>query len=145
MVFILLGCLALLVLVTAGRAGKPVRIRREWRFVSAAAAIAVLTGAAYLAFREAWIPAVVLLGLGVSLMGSARINVRRKATAATAAPREPMSADEARSILGVGPQATREEIQAAYSRLMRMAHPDKGGTSGLAAQLNAARDRLLSK
>jgi hypothetical protein len=26
---------------------------------------------------------------------------------------------------------------------MRMAHPDKGGTSGLAAQLNAARDRLL--
>jgi hypothetical protein len=26
-----------------------------------------------------------------------------------------------------------------------MAHPDKGGTSGLAAQLNAARDRLLKK
>ncbi len=24
-----------------------------------------------------------------------------------------------------------------------MAHPDKGGTAGLAAQLNAARDRLL--
>lgn len=143
MVFILLGCLALLVLVTAGRAGRPVRIRREWRFVSAAAAIAVLTGAAYLAFREAWIPAVVLLGLGVSLMGSARINVRR--TPAAAPVPERMSADEARSILGVGPQATREEIQAAYSRLMRMAHPDKGGTSGLAAQLNAARDRLLSK
>jgi len=28
---------------------------------------------------------------------------------------------------------------------MRLAHPDKGGTSGLAAQLNAARDRLLGK
>jgi hypothetical protein len=28
-------------------------------------------------------------------------------------------------------------------RLMRSVHPDKGGTSGLAAQLNAARDRLL--
>jgi curved DNA-binding protein CbpA len=54
-----------------------------------------------------------------------------------------MSLDEARSILGVGADATREEIQAAYSRLMRLAHPDKGGTSGLAAQLNAARDRLL--
>jgi hypothetical protein len=26
---------------------------------------------------------------------------------------------------------------------MRMAHPDKGGTAGLAAQLNAARDKLL--
>ena len=34
-------------------------------------------------------------------------------------------------------------FEAAYNRLMRMAHPDKGGTSGLAAQLNAARDRLL--
>jgi hypothetical protein len=26
---------------------------------------------------------------------------------------------------------------------MRMAHPDTGGTTGLASQLNAARDRLL--
>jgi curved DNA-binding protein CbpA len=51
---------------------------------------------------------------------------------------------EARSILGVGPQASRAEIQAAYARLIRMAHPDKGGTAGLAAQLNAARDRLLN-
>jgi curved DNA-binding protein CbpA len=56
-----------------------------------------------------------------------------------------MSADEARSILGVGPEATPEEVQAAYTRLMRLAHPDKGGTSGLAAQLNAARDRLIRK
>ena len=31
------------------------------------------------------------------------------------------------------------------TRLMRAVHPDKGGTAGLAAQLNAARDRLLSK
>jgi len=56
-----------------------------------------------------------------------------------------MSLTEARSILGVDAEATREEIQTAYTRLMRMAHPDKGGTSGLAAQLNAARDRLLSE
>ncbi|HQP19187.1 MAG TPA: DnaJ domain-containing protein, partial [Phenylobacterium sp.] len=52
---------------------------------------------------------------------------------------------EARSILGVGPQATTAEIQAAYARLMRVAHPDAGGTDGLAAQLNAARDRLLKR
>jgi curved DNA-binding protein CbpA len=54
-----------------------------------------------------------------------------------------MSAAEARRILGVGEGATPQEIQAAYSRLMRAVHPDKGGTAGLAAQLNAARDRLL--
>jgi curved DNA-binding protein CbpA len=53
-----------------------------------------------------------------------------------------MSLDEARAILGVGPTATAPEIRAAYTRLMRRAHPDQGGTSGLAAQVNAARDRL---
>lgn len=53
--------------------------------------------------------------------------------------------DEARAILGVGPNATEAEIREAHSRLMRVAHPDKGGTSGLAAQLNAARDRLLKR
>jgi len=144
MVLIILGCLALLVLVTVGRAGKPVQIRREWRFISAAAAIATLMAAAYLAFREAWVPAVVLLGLAVSLMGSARIN-RRPRAPAPAPAREPMTLTEARSILGVSAGASAEEIQAAYTRLMRMAHPDKGGTTGLASQLNAARDRLLGK
>jgi DnaJ-class molecular chaperone len=56
-----------------------------------------------------------------------------------------MSLKDAQSVLGVGPEATPEEIQAAYTRLMRMAHPDKGGTTGLATQLNAARDRLLEE
>jgi curved DNA-binding protein CbpA len=54
-----------------------------------------------------------------------------------------MSAAEARSILGVEPDATPDQIRSAYTRLMQRAHPDKGGTTGLAAQLNAARDRLL--
>jgi curved DNA-binding protein CbpA len=54
-----------------------------------------------------------------------------------------MSTADARSILGVEPQATTAEIKAAYTRLMQRAHPDKGGSAGLAAQLNAARDRLL--
>ncbi len=54
-----------------------------------------------------------------------------------------MSLAQARSILGVGPAATAADIRAAYKRLMRRAHPDLGGTSGLAAQLNAARDRLI--
>ena len=56
-----------------------------------------------------------------------------------------MSPDQARSILGVGPQASADEIQAAYLRLIRRNHPDQGGSSGLAAQLNAARDVLLGK
>ena len=143
MIYVILGALVLLVLVSAGRRGQPIRIRREWRFISGAGAVAALIAAALLAIKEAWIPAVLLLGLAVSLMGSARFNPRRRAPAAV--QREPMSADEARSILGVGPDATRAEVQAAYRRLMERVHPDKGGAAGLAAQLNAARDRLLKK
>lgn len=142
MIFLILGCLALLALVYVGRSGKPVRIRREWRFLPATGAIVCLLGAALLAIREAWLPAVVLGLLGLSLMGTARVNLRRRVVPA---PTEPMSEAQARSILGVGPDARPEEIQAAYSRLIQMAHPDKGGTSGLAAQLNAARDRLIGK
>lgn len=54
-----------------------------------------------------------------------------------------MSLAEARSTLGVGPEAGETEIRAAYDRLIRRVHPDAGGAPGLAAQLNAARDRLL--
>lgn len=141
MIFIILGCLVLLVLVSVGRSGKPVRVRREWRFLSTAGAIVCLLGGALMAIKEAWIPAVVLFAIGLSLMGSARVNLRRRPAPVT----ERMSLEEARSILGVGPDATREDIQAAYRRLMERVHPDKGGAAGLAAQLNAARDRLLRK
>ena len=139
--YLIIGALVLLALVTAGRSGRPVRIRREWRFLSSAAAIAAFAAAALLAIREAWLPALLLAGFGLSLALSSRIDTRR----APPPPRERMSLDEARSILGVGPDAGREEIQAAYTRLMRLAHPDTGGTSGLAAQLNAARERLTGK
>jgi curved DNA-binding protein CbpA len=47
-------------------------------------------------------------------------------------------------VLGVAPDADAEAVQAAYVRLMRRVHPDTGGAPGLAAQLNAARDRLTS-
>lgn len=140
MLFPLLGCLLLLVLVTAGRAGRPVKVRREWRFLSASGAIAAFAAAAFFGVREAWAAALVLAAVGLSLAVSARVN---PGSNPAPQPREKMSLDEARSILGVGPEATRAEIRAAYTRLIRMAHPDAGGTAGLAAQLNAARDRLL--
>lgn len=52
---------------------------------------------------------------------------------------------DARRLLGVGESATSAEIESAYRRLMLRAHPDHGGTDGLAAQLTAARDRLIKK
>ena len=50
---------------------------------------------------------------------------------------------EAYQILGLQPEASHEEIQAAYRRLIQRVHPDHGGSSYLAARLNRARDILL--
>lgn len=138
MIYLALGCAALALFLMATR-GKPVFKRREWRFLSGALALAAFTGAAWVGVRGGWGSAIVLIVLGLWFA----VSTRR--TGMAAAPSSRMSADEARRILGVEEGASREEVQAAYTRLMRLAHPDKGGTAGLAAQLNAARDRLLSK
>jgi membrane protein implicated in regulation of membrane protease activity len=73
----------------------------------------------------------------------ARLVLQRK-PAAPPAP-DSMTDQRARSVLGVRQDASAQEIQAAYLRLIQTVHPDRGGTSGLAAELNAARDRLLRR
>ena len=54
-----------------------------------------------------------------------------------------MDRAEAYQILGLQPDASPEQIRAAYRRLIQRVHPDHGGTSYLAARLNWARDLLL--
>ena len=52
---------------------------------------------------------------------------------------------EARSILGVGSDATVDDVRAAHRRLLSAVHPDKGGSAELASRVNAARDVLLRR
>ncbi len=54
-----------------------------------------------------------------------------------------MSREEAYRVLGLEQGATNDEIRAAHRKLMLQNHPDKGGTSYLAAKINQAKDVLL--
>jgi hypothetical protein len=54
-----------------------------------------------------------------------------------------MTRREALRVLGLEEGASVEAINVAYRRLMAANHPDRGGSSYLAAKINEARDILL--
>ena len=56
-----------------------------------------------------------------------------------------MSRAEALKVLGLEAGATEDQIRSAHRRLILQIHPDKGGTSYLAAKINEAKDVLLGR
>lgn len=118
-----------------------------------------IAGARRVVLLERW-PSVVLglaallavargqIWLAIGLAGAAALAwVLAPRPARRGAQPRPINPEDAaaRRILGVGPNATAEEIRAAYRAKIAKAHPDKGGTHADAARLTAARDRLLKR
>ena len=54
-----------------------------------------------------------------------------------------MTRQQALEILGLGPDASPDQIKDAHRRLMQVNHPDTGGSTWIATRLNQARDILL--
>ena len=140
MVYLVVGAAIIALLVWAGR--RPTQASNAVRLGSGALATLAAVGAVVSGLRGSWMLSLALVGLSTWLGYRARAGSGR---AAPGGAHGEMTESEARSILGVGADAGREEIEAAYRRLMQRAHPDRGGSAGLAAQLNGARDRLLKR
>lgn len=85
------------------------------------------------------------LSLALVFAGAAAVSWWLTKNKRAPTPAAPVGDAEARAILGVGPDATVQEIRAAYRAKMAAAHPDRGGSHERAARLTAARDRLLKR
>ena len=139
LLWLALGAIALWALIRLGRQTER-RGRREWRVAATLIGAAALAGGVLAVSRGAWILALGLVGAGAWLVLSSRI------PGVLSQPgKDELSEAEARSILGVGPTADAAEVNAAWRKAMARVHPDQGGTEGLAARANAARDRLLRR
>lgn len=138
LIWLALAGVALWALIRLGRQTEGPR-RGHWRVTATLVAAVCLAGGLLALSRGAW-----LIGVGLVVAGLWLTLASRQRRGAAPAP-STLSEAEARSILGVAADADEAAINAAWRRLMARAHPDQGGTEGLAARLNAARDRLSSR
>eukprot|EP01091_Cochliopodium_minus_P002930 TRINITY_DN12765_c0_g1_i1.p1 TRINITY_DN12765_c0_g1~~TRINITY_DN12765_c0_g1_i1.p1 ORF type:complete len:118 (+),score=28.17 TRINITY_DN12765_c0_g1_i1:42-395(+) len=56
---------------------------------------------------------------------------------------EVMSKAEASKILNIGKNSTEEEIKIAHRKMMKLNHPDKGGSQYISVKINEAKSVLL--
>ena len=135
LIWLVLAAIAVWALIRLGRQTEGAR-RGHWRISATVLAGVMLAGGVLAMSKGSWVLGPGLVGAGLWLTLASRIRTVPPKSA------EDLSEAEARAILGVGPTASPEDINAAWRRLMARAHPDQGGTEGLAARVNAARDRL---
>jgi hypothetical protein len=145
---LLLGLATLLVLLWALGAFSRAQVATIKAFGIWVVAIGGLLFACLLALTGRELPALAALAMLGPLVWSwvaesRRPAQRRSGAGSRAAVGSAMTREEAYAVLGLQPGASEVDIRAAYRRLMRLAHPDGGGSDWLAARINRARDVLL--
>ena len=136
---------------------QPAQIRSLARRIAGGAIMAV--GALLMARGQATI-AISLFVLGAGLIGETSLfpdGIQWPGAKPEAGPgprpearpptprRTAMSREEALAVLGLKPGAGPDDVRAAYKRLMKDFHPDRGGSDYLAAQINQAKDVLIQE
>ena len=142
-VIIVLGFAGLVWLGRAKRLGQLPKgpFLHQGRAISAIGALAAIAIGGLMVFRGIlW--GGILIFIGLSGLGGLKANWRPqfkpKANAYDKRTQEALNA------LGLTILSDKSSIEAAWRERMKTAHPDQGGSTQAAAQLNAARDHLLA-
>jgi hypothetical protein len=141
---VIVTLLVRLLLNKAPSNGKPFLLR--------AAVVVIVLVAIGLALRGLWPVAMSLFG-GLMVYGKPVLKAfglwqtikgfKQTASVKNAPTTAAMDKAQARKILELEDQASAEEIIAAHKKMMAKNHPDKGGSTYLASQINQAKDVLL--
>ncbi|GAC1341508.1 MAG: hypothetical protein NVSMB18_13730 [Acetobacteraceae bacterium] len=145
MVMLGLGLAAIAVLLWAARSFSQASVSSIKALLAWVAALAGLSLAAMLFLTGRGAAAISGLVLLAPLAWSWWQEARASGTKPGATPDRagPMSRQEALEVLGLTDPVSEAEVRAAWVRLMRVAHPDGGGSDWLAARVNRAKDVLL--
>ena len=145
MVFLALGLATLALLLWAARSFSRAPVRNVKSLLAWVAALAGLSLAGMLLLTgrgAAAISGAVLLG---PLAWSWWQEANGKKAPGVRPPGGKMNRAEALAVLGLTDPVSDSDVRAAWVRLMRLAHPDSGGSDYLASRVNQAKDLLLGK
>jgi len=149
MIPVALGLLSLAVLLWAARGFAQARVanlKAMLGWLAALAGLAIGAGLLLTGRGASALLAAVLLGpLALSWWQEGRLPAPGRPGASPPRGAGPMPRSEALAVLGLHDPVSDADVRAAWVRLMRVAHPDGGGSDWLAARVNQARDTLLDK
>jgi hypothetical protein len=144
--YLLLGALAVLALLLVSRGLSNLSRRAMKRLALAVLCLGAAT--ALVLFVVSGRFALAAPAGALALWGMRAYLLARQIRAKSVGPEKPaasqaMDRAQALEVLGLEPEASKDDIEAAYKTLIVKNHPDQGGTDWLATQLNEARRILL--